>query len=300
MPFINSVRGSFGPQGKIRNRSGRVSSATSGGTITTPGDGYRYHAFTNVGSSTFVLVNPDDATIDVLVVGGGGASSIQHSGGAGAGGLVMIPDYPFLSGSYNITVGAGGVVTSNLNSDDSYRIIGQSGSNSTFGSVTALGGGGAQPWAAGDVKPGGNGGSGGAGYNAIGQFGQGLQPSQPGLSGQYGYGNRSGNGQYGSSGGGAGAAGSDSQNSTGGAGKYISQFSQFGVAGYFAGGGGGGYGFGGAGGIGGGGGGVPNGQSFPPSAGNGVPNTGGGGGGCGDNTTGGNGGSGVVLIRYRF
>lgn len=275
--------------------------AATGGTVTTQGD-YRYHFFS--GSDNFTVVNAGNLAgsnkFDVLIVGGGGASSIQHSGGAGAGGLILKTNFTLSAGSVNtITVGAGATVTSNSNSDDNYRLAGANGSNSSAFGLTALGGGGARPWAASDNNAGSSGGSGGAPWNA-GTPGAGLQPSQSGESGSLGFGNASGSGS-GASGGGAGAAGTGGGGTTGGAGKLISEFSQFGAnSGYFAGGGGGGNTTGGAGGIGGGGGGVPNGQSFPPTFGNGTANTGGGGGGCGDNTTGGSGGSGVVIVRYKF
>lgn len=274
--------------------------SATGGTITTQGD-YKYHFFG--GSDTFTLINTGNPagsnTFDVLVVGGGGASSIQHSGGAGAGGLIIKTGFTLSASAYTVTVGAGGVVTSNSNSDDSYRAAGANGNNSSVFGLTALGGGGARPWAASDNNPGNSGGSGGAPWNA-GTPGAGLQPSQSGDSGTYGFGNAAGSGS-GASGGGAGAAGTGGGGTTGGAGKYIAEFSQFGAnSGYYAGGGGGGNSVGGAGGIGGGGGGVPTGQGYPPSAGNGTANTGGGGGGGGDNTTCGSGGSGVVIIRYKF
>ncbi len=295
MPFISSVRGSYGAQGRFGKKAATgVGLGSTGGATTVVGE-YRYHAFTSVGNTSFTAAQ--SGLIDVLVVGGGGASSIQHSGGAGAGGLIFIKDYAISSGSYGITVGNGATVTSNLNSDDSYRLAGANGSNSVFGILTALGGGGARPWGSGDINPGSAGGSGGSGWNANG--GAGTQPSQSGLSGQYGFGNNAGNGS-GASGGGAGSAGRDGNATLGGDGKYIAEFSQFGVSGFFAGGGGGGNSTGGPGGSGGGGGNVTNSQSYPPSTGNGVANTGGGGGGCADNTTGGNGGSGVVLVRYQI
>lgn len=284
--------------GTIWSTIGAQYPSATGGTITTLGD-YRYHFFS--GSDNFVLTNSGNTlgsnVFDVLVVAGGGASSIQHSGGAGAGGLIIKTGFQLSGGTYAVAVGAGATVTSNSNSDDNYRAAGANGSNSTVFGLTALGGGGARPWASNDANVGSSGGSGGAGWNANG--GAGLQPSQAGDSGTYGFGNRAGNGS-GASGGGAGAVGNDGGGSTGGAGKYISQFAQFGVSGYFAGGGGGGNSSGGAGGIGGGGGGVPTGQGYPPVYGNGTANTGGGGGGGGDNTTCGSGGSGVVIIRYKF
>ena len=269
-------------------------------TTTNRGRTYRTHAFTTVGTSSFVVTTAGDGLMDVLVVGGGGASSIQHAGGGGAGGMVYVENYSITTGTYSVVVGAGGVVTSNLNSDDNFFTAGQNGANSSFGGVlTALGGGGARPWANVQSNVGSNGGSGGAGWNANG--GLGLQPSQSGLSGSRGFGNNAGNGSF-SGGGGAGGIGGAGDNAVGGYGRFVPAFADFGVRGFFAGGGGGGRGGGGipggVGGPGGGGGLVPGGQTFPPAQGNGGANTGGGGGGAADNTTGGSGGSGVVLIRY--
>ena len=273
-----------------------VGSIPSGGTISTSG-GYRYHLFNSSGS--FVVgANPVSSTVDVLVVGGGGAGSIQHSGGAGAGGLIIKTGHPISAQTYTVTVGGGATVTSNSNSDDSYRQAGASGSNSSALGLTALGGGGGWPWSGGDIRNGVPGGSGGApSVSSPGQVGFGQQPSQSGDSGTYGFGNNSGGG--GGSGGGAAGVGGGTA-STGGAGKQISEFSQFGQGGYYAGGGGGGDSGSGPGGIGGGGGNVSQGQGYPPSTGNAQSNTGGGGSGCQDNTTGGNGGSGVCIIRYPF
>ena len=44
MPFISSVRGSFGSQGRTKHVLGRLSAASSGGTITSSGN-YRIHTF---------------------------------------------------------------------------------------------------------------------------------------------------------------------------------------------------------------------------------------------------------------
>lgn len=291
---------------------GETSSVTlaTGGTVYSDGS-YVYHTFTGNGTLTVAST----ITADVLIVAGGGASSIQHSGGAGAGGVIMKPGHTIAAGSYPIVVGAGGTVTSNTNSDDNYRTPGQNGNNTTFSTFTALGGGGSRPWNANVAAAGSSGGSGGAGIHG-GTAGAGLQPSQSGDSGLYGFGNASGVGStnVSASGGGAGSAGLDGEGATGGAGKYFSQFQIAGTnssnvlvtnntgGGYFGGGGGAGRlgtsGNGGSGGVGGGGGGVTAGQGYPPTLGNGLSNTGGGGGGSLDNTTGGNGGSGIVIVRY--
>jgi hypothetical protein len=294
--FTFTVQAATTQQNTTRSFSITVASLPSGGTISTAG-GQRYHLFT--GSGSFVVAaNPISSTVDYLLVGGGGAASIQHSSGAGAGGLVFKTGHSITAQTYTIGVGGGATVTSNLNSDDSYiSTPGASGTNSTAFGATALGGGGGWSWAGGNTRNGISGGSGGApSTSSPGQVGFGQQPGQAGDSGTYGFGNNSGGG--GGAGGGAGGTGGGN-GGTGGAGKLISQFSQFGAnSGYFAGGGGGGDTTSGPGGIGGGGGNVTPGQSFPPSTGNGTANTGGGGGGCTDNTTGGSGGSGVCIIRY--
>ena len=53
MPFINSVRASYGAQGLRKVQTGRISTGATGGTVTTAG-GYQIHTFTAAGTSTFV------------------------------------------------------------------------------------------------------------------------------------------------------------------------------------------------------------------------------------------------------
>jgi hypothetical protein len=97
MPFVSSVRGSFGLQKRpfptlnINNNNASV----TGGTITTAG-GYRIHTFTTVGTSTFAYTfsggSVNGATvsfpIEYLLAAGGGGSGGAHSGGGGGGGIV--------------------------------------------------------------------------------------------------------------------------------------------------------------------------------------------------------------------
>ena len=56
MPFVSSVRGSYGVQSRRPRQTGRIGTGSTGGTITTAG-GYRIHTFTAVGSSTFTISN---------------------------------------------------------------------------------------------------------------------------------------------------------------------------------------------------------------------------------------------------
>jgi hypothetical protein len=65
MPFIASVRGSYGPQGRF----GRKINKAVGGDITFAG-GYTIHAFTTVGSNTFTVNTA--TSVEYLIIGGGG------------------------------------------------------------------------------------------------------------------------------------------------------------------------------------------------------------------------------------
>jgi hypothetical protein len=172
MPFISSVRGSFGAQGRFGRIAGLA--ASTGGTITTAG-GYRIHTFLRADTGT--NFTPSGAgTVEYLVIGAGGSGG-EYGGGGGAGG--------YLSGStsvtataYPITVGEGFKHPSAGN----YNINGTPGGNSVFSSITATGGGGGGSWDGGPTSSldggsgggaeghasGGGGGAGGAGGNGSG------------------------------------------------------------------------------------------------------------------------------------
>ena len=226
--------------------------------------------------------------VDVLVVAGGSGGGHQGGsggGGGGAGGYVYRPGFA-VTPSTQVAVGVGAGA-------------GGTGQDSTFGTLTAKGGGhGSQhPQEAG--SGGGAGGSGGGGGWIGGGGGAGTQPSQPGDSGTYGFGNPGGSagggGNYAcGSGGGAGAAGappSGGRGAAGGVGKEATQFTSYGASsGHFAG-GGTGTGQGGhhTGGTGGGG-------TLSTA---GTANTGGGGGG-GQGSGGGSGGSGFVGVKNQL
>ena len=243
--------------------------------------------------------------VEALVVAGGGGGC---SGGGGAGGVVYNSAFSVTPGSsYTVTVGAGG--------NGGYCDIGSgaaatNGSNSVFGTLTAIGGGkGGQAGGGSGYQTGGDGGSGG-GAAANGAATNAGGASTQNSAGSTGFGNAGGgNGGFTSSpygvggGGGAGQAGQTALSAgafNGGAGL------PFGITGnleYYAGGGGGGAYTSGSfstalGGVGGGG------KGGVSSAGQaGTPNTGGGGGGAAGSGAGallgGAGGSGVVIIRYR-
>ena len=268
----------------------------------------------------FSLTVSVPVTITLLVVAGGGSGGASGCGG-GAGGLLYGTMTASYGSPYTITIGAGGAAPSTGVS------IGNKGSNTVFGSATAIGGG---PGAAGvdgansspTLAQGGSGG--GSGYHA-GAGGNAQQTDSGGLTG---FGNLGGEGHdygayaYGGGGGGAGAVGvgyvSGGTNTTGSKGWAGGIGKQYDITGtnlYYAGGGGatgymngGGGSSGGDGGLGGGAGAHPSGTSDTArgatvpgvAGGNGGPNTGGGGGGSGYSYGSGfgGGGSGVVIIRY--
>jgi hypothetical protein len=272
----------------IRRGSDGRTEVASGGTITTSG-GFTIHTFNT--SGTFVANRNLDAEVLVVAGGGGGGSSNTVGLGAGGGGGYLASSGVALSAgsSFAVTVGGGGAIDAN-------------GSNSTFLSLSAIGGG-----RGGDNDAAGIGGSGGG-------AGLGVATGAAGTAGQ---GNAGGNmftrSGYVAAGGGGGASGvggnGNTNNQPGNGGPGIVS-SITGTAVGRAGGGGGGLynegnqGTGGTASDGGGAGGriYGNGQqSINGTA--GTANTGGGGGGgggaaAGQNSAGAAGGSGVVIIRY--
>lgn len=252
-----------------------------------------------------ITVVPSNAppTVEYLVVaGGGGSTSTSDAGGGGGGGYRTATGYAVTAATpITVVVGAGGTSGGTTRASDS-----------SFGTITSIGGG---QGATASSSTGINGGSGGGhgparsgqyrnaadlygGTGTVGQGNNGASYTGPWVTNN---GNLSGGG-----GGGAGAAGSPggylnqtgSPAITGGAGGNGLQSSISGTATYYAGGGGGaGAGSfdsnnGGLGGLGGGGNGGQAGWGQYGRGSNGSANTGGGGGG---NYAG---GSGIVIIRY--
>jgi hypothetical protein len=265
----------------------------SGGTITTyssGGSNFRVHTFTS--SSNFVATY-DLSNVDYVCVAGGGAGGGQGgqngNGGGGAGGYLQSQFGSVSAGTYAVVIGAGGTGVNATSGQTS-------GSNTTFNSLTAIGGG--HGMSASEASE--SGGSGGGGT---------ASSNGGGASGTVGQGNDGGSGNNnsrgGGGGGGAGAAGGNATstnfpNGVAGAGGAGSSNSiQTGSSQTYAGGGGGSMADqnanNGAGGSGGGG--QGGGQSNNPAPANGTANTGGGGG-AGRDATGKNGGSGIVIVRY--
>ena len=261
-------------------------------------------SFTSTGADTFSA--PAAVTsVDVLVIAGGGTGGNQHGGGGGAGGLIYRPGFPISPGaSIPLNVGAGGNGMPAVGSNGTHP--GGNGNNTTFSTLTAIGGGQGPSHGGGSGIPGQPGGSGGGGNSdpsGVPPGGTGTQPSQPGDSGTYGFGNPGGHGHpssnwTGGGGGGAGGSGTNATNNNGGAGGSGRSYNISGSSvGYAGGGGGGGHNApgGNPGGSGGGAGAGPH----PAIGGAGTANRGGGAGGSGAS---GNisrpGGSGVVIVSY--
>ena len=279
------------------------------------------HMFTSLGAATFT---PNfTGYVQVLVIGAGGSSGYNGgwSGGGGGGGMVFNRAYP-VSAGVGIPLSVG-------------NQTGNTGQNSTFGSITANGGGYNGWWDS--TNNAGPGGSGGGGANSqadssrarcfggLGVTGQGF----PGGSGvRYNDdGENTHNGGGGGGAGGPGLASQDENQQTATHGGPGAASDILGEVLYWAGGGASGPhicdGGGGNGGVGGGGGGAShyfpglplthsvglgggqslnkggdgtNNGSHGNGGGAGASNTGGGGGGGGG---GGNvGGSGIVVVRY--
>jgi len=287
----------------------KASFEATGGIISTPGNGYRYHVFNSSSTPGFQVSN-GTKNITVLMVGGGGGANGDNGGGGGAGGVLYRTGVPVSIGDYPIVVGSGGAGTDGGNTgNDGVSTVG-------FGS-TAGGGGGGGSYNGGSPLDGrnglpSNGSGGGAGYYGTGGTGDGTGGdgnTVPTDGGNYG---------------GGGGAGSSATNRNGGAGITYAIFDTS----YYWGGGGGSCGtyadVGNTnGGIGGGGasvGGTGGGSTYPGSSGGvaasnsgdqrtnaaGATNTGGGGAGTGSalgaqtGNYGGNGGSGVVIVRYPY
>jgi hypothetical protein len=266
--------------------------------------------------TTYTITVGRDTICDILIVGGGGGGGPGHGGGGGAGQLILIHQ-AILNGTYTINVGKGGIGGRSSELANSFQAT--KGSNSTFGTVIAEGGG-ANTNVSSD-KDGGSG-AGGDGWNSDGgTSGFGNKNTTidifPGATlysrGNNGGSNGGGNAGQGGGGGGAGAAAPTGSATTpfsiGGDGlsgisdinyDFKTNFGNYGKLEsdgnyWFAGGGGGGATTG-SGGKGGGG----NGSNNATIVGNATNNTGsGGGGGAGGTGSGGSGGSGIVIIKFK-
>ena len=187
----------------------------TGGTISDPGNGYRYHTFKTSGSLVVSEIpGGHPGTCEVLVVAGGGGSGAGYYAGGGAGGVAKAT-FPLSVTTYPIAIGAAS--GANANGNDTTV------SSHPIGTITCKGGGRGSLFGS---HGGGAGGSGGGEQDTGQGVGPGTQPTenpawvpQPGFA-QYGNPGGSGTmtGAYQSAGGGgAGAAG---QNDGGYPGPY--------------------------------------------------------------------------------
>jgi hypothetical protein len=271
--------------------------ASGGDGVYTDGT-YWYHVFNSSG----ILDVRQDLTCDYLVVAGG-AGAGYLSGGGGAGGYRHFTSQSLTTKQYPVVIGAGGAKASVT------RTSGANGSNTTFNSISATGGGHGS-FEDGNANAGlaaSAGGSGGGApvaepSNAYGAGNAGGYSPVEGYRGGGGTGDRAYNNGAGG-GGGSSAVGGNGTTSSGGAGGAGTLNSISGVAVYYATGGGGAFNFNGASGSG-----LANLQSGSggssssgTTAGTGNPNTGNGAGGRyngGTASDSASGGSGVVIVRY--
>jgi hypothetical protein len=234
------------------------------------------------GSGTYTVPTGVTSLNYLVVAGGGGAGGNAFNGGGGAGG-VLVGTMAVTGGqtiSYSIGAGGAGGTAAN----------GSNGSNTTFGTLTAIGGGAGGSSANGAGASGGSGGGGAGAGSGTGAAGAGT--SGQGNNGGVGFG--AGSGLWGAGGGGGagavGVSGSSGQGGNGGAGyTWINGTT-------YAGGGGGATGVGNTAGVGGSGGGGAGSNSSTGTS--GTANTGGGGGGASGVFTGGSGGSGIIIVGY--
>ena len=170
--------------------------------------------FTNTAAAgTLTVADGVAATVDCLVVGGGGAGGSAHIGpyagaGGGAGGFVTAENLALASGVYTATVGAGGLtqpgqVGSDWPHGENGKASSFAGGGATLVSAAGGGAGGTGCGNAGNAS-GVDGGSGGGAAYIVDQG-----PGTPGkgVSGQGDSGGTSSNQNYGGGGGGAGAPG---------------------------------------------------------------------------------------------
>ena len=180
--------GGFGFGGGGGGASTPSPGSASGGNIDAQpgGDGYNYHVFTTSGS--LVVTGGDILDCELLCVGpgGGGSQGNGAAGGGGAGGVVHVTGHTLLSGTYTITIPAGGI-GGNIPEGSPSPLPGVQGADLTMTSpapfsITAKGGGGGQSWGSNNPNPqaNANGGSGGgASGNPNNIYGVAQQPTTP-------------------------------------------------------------------------------------------------------------------------
>jgi len=175
-----------------------------------------YNSITAEGSFTF-NVPVGISAVQVLAIGGGGSGGTQVGGGGGAGGMIEVSSHPVSPGgtvSGNIGRGGIGFPTpsghTGQSGSPSPGNFANPGENTTFGNITANGGGAGGNHSGPQPQSGQPGGSGGGGGSSGG--------SQPGGSATQspGHGHAGGHGHNSWSGGGGGGAGGGGSNASSG------------------------------------------------------------------------------------
>lgn len=179
MPFISSVRGSFGVQSKSKrsiNSEMFNSTITSSGASVTTAGGYKIFTYTTPGAASFINNSGAAIPVEILMIGGGGGGG-SIGGGGGAGGYI-----------YGSTLAASGTIPLNIANGGSSSpsghgpsIVGTQGGNTTGFGLTAIGGGFGCGWAEWSGNQGAGGSSGGGTGPTFAS--PALQPSQPAVAG---------------------------------------------------------------------------------------------------------------------
>ncbi len=106
-PFLSLQSMGGGAAGLMISAGTPEPIAATGGTKSTPGDGYVYHVFTSSGSLS--VTQGKGSEYNFLVVGAGGGGGFDRGGGGGAGGLYNATDVKMgAPGTYPVTIGGGG------------------------------------------------------------------------------------------------------------------------------------------------------------------------------------------------
>ena len=132
----------------ILGPSGPPFMEATGGSVSTSGD-YKIHTYNSGGSFVVSALGTDSTygkAVNIVAVGGGGGGGGDHGGGGGGGGMVDMSN-AFLTvaaQTYPIGIGSGGSQNGGGQGGDNR---GDSGGNTTMGSlITAQGGGGGAGW----------------------------------------------------------------------------------------------------------------------------------------------------------
>ena len=270
----------------------------TGGTVQQIGS-KRVHFFTTVGSASLVCSGTGNA--EILVIAGGGAGGSDRGGGGGGGGYIYNSSYGLSTGTYSVTVGAGGVPVQAGTPDGNGRQGGNGGNSSFTGLTVAVGGGGGGGCSGQRDGLAGGSGGGASQFNGAGTGGT-ATSGQGNIGGNGNEGNNSAGG-----GGGAGSSGTTSGANGGNGGSGINFSISGSIQTYCSGGGGGKWTIGTAGTFGIGGTGAGNGSATVSGNGSDATYYGCGGGGSGVSgysggatCIGGYGYQGIVIVSYDY